>query len=224
MTVTEIHLPRSTWCIERATEKLAVRDGLPGAHGWDRAADSFRRAHAKGMKLDELLPAALPTSWMVNARATSRVFHRWLLPPLRDAWRTLLDVVPGGPDSWLARSGLMRDEVEAAVTALSIDGQGPCAISKVLALLAPETVPLMDDAAIAFLTGAVPEPATADAPSAPASLFLPTLDAFAQAVLEGEPALIEIAKAHAAVPLDASQVLDRLLWFDSWGHRIVKLP
>ena len=67
-------------------------------------------------------------------------------------------------------------------------------------------------------------PATADAPTAPPTLFLPTLDAFAQAVLEGEAALVAIAKEHPAVPLDATQVLDRLLWFDSWGHRIVKLP
>src|SRR6185369_4383893 len=117
-----------------------------------------------------------------------------------------------------------RAAVEDAVTALSIDGQGPCAISKSLALLVPETVPLMDDAAIAFLTGAVPMPATADDPKAPASLFVPMLDAFARAVLDVEPQLIALARAHTLVPLDAAQVLDRLLWVDSWGHRVLRLP
>lgn len=218
----DIALPHGTWRIERAAEKLALRDALPGANGWDRAAAVFRTIYANGPR-DALLAPAFPTSWMVNCRAQSRVFQRWLAPPLVEHWRTLLRQTSGGPDAWLALPESSRMAVEEAVTALCIDGQGPCAISKTLALLVPETVPLMDDAAIAFLTRAVPMPTSADDPKAPPSLFVPMLDAFANAVLEAEPQLIALARAHTLVPLDAAQVLDRLLWVDSWGHRALKL-
>ena len=218
----DIPLGHTTWRIERALEKLALRDALPGANGWDRSAAVFRKLYASGPR-DHLLAPAFPTSWMVNARAQSRVFQRWLAPPLVDHWKTLLQQTSGGPEAWLASTESSRAAVEDAVTALSIDGQGPCAISKTLALLVPETVPLMDDAAIAFLTNAIPMPASADDPKAPASLFVPMLDAFASAVLAAEPELIAIARAHTLVTLDAAQVLDRLLWVDSWGHRVLKL-
>jgi hypothetical protein len=217
-----IPLPHGPWHVERAAEKLALRDALPGANGWDRSAAVFRAVYGNGPR-DALLAPAFPTSWMVNCRAQSRVFQRWLAPPLVEHWRTLLRQTSGGPDAWLALPESARTAVEEAVTALSIDGQGPCAISKTLALLVPETVPLMDDAAIAFLTGALPVPATADDPKAPASLFLPMLDAFAEAVIAAEPHLIALAREHTLVPLDAAQVLDRLLWVDSWGHRVLKL-
>jgi hypothetical protein len=218
----DVALPHRSWRIERATEKLALRDRLPGANGWDRAAAALRGVYGAGAR-DHLLALALPTSWMVNARATSRVFQRWLAPPLVDHWRTLIAQTSGGPERWLASTELTRTAVEEAVTALAIEGQGPCAISKALALLVPETVPLMDDAAIAFLTGAIDPPSTADDPKAPAALFVPMLDAFANAVLSCEAQLVEVARAHAQVPLDAPQVLDRLLWVDSWGHRVMKL-
>ncbi len=218
----EIPLAHGTWKIERAAEKLAARDALPGANGWDRAAASFRSVYGSGPR-DGLLAPAFPTSWMVNARATSRVFQRWLAPPLASHWRTLLQQTSGGAEAWLALPESGRSAVEEAVSALSIDAQGPCAISKALALLVPETVPLMDDAAISFLTGLMPMPATADDPKAPAAVFVPMLDAFASAVLAGEENLIAIARAHTAVPLDAAQVLDRLLWVDSWGHRVLRL-
>jgi hypothetical protein len=219
----DIPLAHGTWRVERAAEKLALRDALPGANGWDRAAAAFRSVYGNGPR-DHLLAPAFPTSWMVNCRAQSRTFQRWLAPPLRDHWRTLLKQTAGGPEAWLELPESGRAAVEDAVTALSIDGQGPCAISKSLALLVPETVPLMDDAAIALLTGAVPMPATADDPKATPSLFVPMLDAFARAVLDAEPQLVELARAHTLVPLDAAQVLDRLLWVDSWGHRVLRLP
>ena len=133
-------------------------------------------------------------------------------------------VVDFNRKAWLALPDLSRAAVEDAVAALCTEGQGPCAISKALALLVPETVPLMDDAAIAFLTGAVAMPTAADDPKAPAALFVPMLDAFSQAVLAAEPQLIALAREHTLVPLDAAQVLDRLLWVDSWGHRVLKLP
>ncbi len=218
----EIAIPTGRWHLERGLAKLRARDALPGANGWDRAAAAFRRA-STSLPRDHFLAPALPTSWMVNSRASSRVFQRWLAPPLADAWRALIQQTSGGPDAWLEAPASSRALVEEAVLALSIDGQGICAISKVLALLVPETVPLMDDAAIAFLTGLVPMPSTADDPKAPASAFVPMLDAFAQAALDAEPLLIALARAHTAVPLDAAQVLDRLLWVDSWGHRALAL-
>lgn len=218
----EIAIPSGRWRLERGLEKLAARDALPGANGWDRAAAAFRRA-STALPRDHFLAPAFPTSWMVNSRAQSRVFQRWLTPPFADAWRALIQQTSGGPDAWLDAPASSRALVEEAVTALSIDGQGPCAISKALALLVPETVPLMDDAAIAFLTGLVPMPATADDPKAPPSAFLPMLDAFAQATLDAEPLLVALARDHTAVPLDTAQVLDRLLWVDSWGHRVLKL-
>jgi hypothetical protein len=42
---------------------------------------------------------------------------------------------------------------------------------------------------------------------------------FAAAVKEGGAELASLAKAHAEVPLSAAQAPDRLLWFDSEGHR-----
>src|SRR6478609_1973361 len=85
----EIALPHGVWRVERAAEKLALRDALPGANGWDRSAAVFRAVYGSGPR-DHLLAPAFPTSWMVNCRAQSRVFQRWLAPPLRDHWRTLL--------------------------------------------------------------------------------------------------------------------------------------
>ena len=217
----DVALPHATWRIERGSEKLAMRDRLPGANGWDRAAAALRSVYGGGPR-DHLLPLALPTSWMVNARASSRVFQRWLAPPLVDHWRVLIAQTAGGPERWLSSPESTRTAVEESIAALSFDGQGPCAISKALALLVPETVPLMDDAAIAFLTGAIETPATADDPRATAPLFVPTLDAFCEAVLSAERPLIELARTHTLVALDAAQVLDRLLWVDSWGHRVMK--
>ena len=83
----------------------------------------------------------------------------------------------------------------------------------------PEGVPLMDDAALWMLLDAVPRPATADAPAGGVAQLLPMLDAFARAALTHEDHLVALARAHTAAVLDAPQVLDRLLWFESWGWR-----
>jgi hypothetical protein len=80
-------------------------------------------------------------------------------------------------------------------------------------------VPLMDDAALWYATGAVPCPPTSDAPSAAAACFVPMLDWFAAAVEGARDDLEALARRYAPAPLDAAQVLDRLLWFESWGFR-----
>jgi hypothetical protein len=213
------------WSLEGAAEKLAWRARLPGASGYDRAAHSLRVLSANGADAMQLLPLALPTSWLVNARATSHVFQRWLAPPSRDAWALLLERL--GPmaslEDWLSMNA-ERADVERALKVLATgrDGATLCAVTKVLALLRPQLVPLMDDAAIAFAIGAVAMPETAEDPRAGIEAFAPMLDWFARAVTTAEAELISIAKTHAFAVLDAPQVLDRLLWFDSWGHRLKK--
>lgn len=205
--------------LERAADKLQLRGGLPGAFGYDLAAHAFRRAQNAGVDAIELLPAAMPTSWMVNAKATSPVFKRWLGPACLPAWATLVDLCRGGAAAWDERTTEDREAVEAAVRTLSIAGQGPCAISKVLALLVPETVPLMDDAAIACLTGGVAAPADEPTCEAGPEHFVPMLDAFGREVTRHRDALVELARGYPLAPLDDAQVADRLLWFDSWGRR-----
>jgi hypothetical protein len=180
----------------------------------------MRAARAAGVRVPDLLAAAMPCSWMVNARAASPVFRRWLSRPLASAWCELIELCDGGPDTWLAHGEDARRRVAEIVRSMAIDGHGVAAISKVLALLCPGVVPLMDDAALWLVLDAVPCPRTADAPVAGAEHFVPMLDAFTRAVLDGWDALVPLARDYALAPLDAAQVLDRLLWFDSWGWRL----
>jgi hypothetical protein len=212
------------WVIEKADEKLAWRARLPGASGYDRAAHALRVLSAGGAEGLALLPLAMPTSWMVNARATSRAFQRWREQPAHDAWSTLLARL--GPmtslDDWLAFDARAKDEIVAVVAVLAsgYEGSSLCAVTKVLSLLRPQLVPLMDDAAIAFALGTIEPPSTADDPLAPPTTFAPMLDWFAEAVRDAEDALVDVAIRHTHAVLDAPQVLDRLLWFDSWGYRL----
>jgi len=202
-----------------AATKLRRRGGLPGAYGYDLAADAFRHSIVQGVPPQRLLAAALPSSWMVNNRAPSTVFQKWLKPPLSARWESLLDYLRGGYAAWPQLGDLARAGAEADVEALCIDGHGVAAISKVLALLVPQTVPLMDDAAIHFLTGGVPMPTDDKSPTAGAEHFLPTLDAFTAGVALHEDALIGVARDYDLAALDAPQVLDRLVWYESFGHR-----
>ncbi len=212
------------WIVEDPDEKLAWRAQLPGASGYDQAAHVLRILSAGGAEGLALLPLAMPTSWMVNSRATSHAFQRWRAGLAHEAWATLLARL--GPmtslDDWLALGADERGEVERALGVLATgrDGASLCAVTKVLALLRPQLVPLMDDAAIAFALGTIAMPETADDPRATAASFAPMLDWFATAVRDAEDALVEIAVRHGQAVLDAPQVLDRLLWIESWGHRL----
>lgn len=189
---------------------------LPGAYGFDLAAHGARVARARGVAFDDLLALAMPSSWMVNNGAPSPVF-RWWLAERRGAWAELCARLEGGAEAWLATDAAGRAAVEALCRSLAAKGHGACAISKVLAVLCPQTVPLMDDAALHFALGAVPMPATADKPTADAAHVVPMLDWFARAVRDAEPTLIALARDYDFAPLDAPQVLDRLLWMESWG-------
>lgn len=212
--------PAGAWNLLQPFEKLVLRGQLPGAFGYDRAAHSLRVLRAQGASVRELLPLALPTSWMVNNTAPSPVFRKWLADDSVAAWESLARALAGGYAGWIEAPPPARAEVTAAARALAIDGHGSAAVSKVMALVAPECVPLMDDAALAFALGVVPLPKTADKPTAGPEHFVPMLDWFARAVIDNEHTLIELAREYDLAVLDAPQVLDRLLWMETWGWRI----
>lgn len=219
-----IHGATCTHTIEDADAKLLWRSSLPGASTYDRAAHTLRALQAQGAIAVDLLPLALPASWMVNAKATSHAMQRWLARPALDAWAALLEGLGFGlsPAEWLALPASEREAVARAVAELATgpNGASLAAVSKVLALLRPQLVPLMDDAALWFALELVPEPTTADAPSAPASAFVPMLDWFCTQVVAAESELIACAVRHDRAVLDAAQTLDRLVWIESWGYRL----
>jgi hypothetical protein len=208
------------WRIGHGRDKLAARARLPGAFAFDCAAHAIRLARLRDLPPIELLPLALGSSWLVNNPVPSPVFRRWLTPPLAASWLALLELVGGAP--WSTRGDAERAATFAAASALAVDGHGAGALSKVLALLLPDRVPLMPDAAVAFATGLAqqPRPDAPDAQTAPASVLVPMLDWLDAHVAANAGALERLAEEHGgAPPLDEAQVLDRLLWFDSVGFR-----
>lgn len=210
-----------SFSLPQPEEALSRRGGLPGAFGYDRAAHLFRTLQAEGSDAVDLLPAAFPTSWMVNAKATSRTFVHWTAA--ESVWAELLSILRFdlSTDEWTALPEGDRTAVGVTVRTLSgLPSASLCAVTKVLALLRPQLVPLMDDAAIWFALGTVPEPKTADAPAAGPEHFLPMMDWFAAEAKRSDAALVELARTHTMAVLDGPQVLDRLLWWASWGHRL----
>jgi hypothetical protein len=197
------------WHVELGPAKLSLRAKLPGARVFDLATESLRKARSAGLSILDRLPLALPASWCVNSPAPSTVLRRWALQPQREVWVPLVEVLEeplAGP--------LDPESTEALLAGIRVLGPEPFgveAISKVLALLVPEAVPLMPAAARAFVLG--------EAGARDAEAFVEMVNWFAAAVKEGGAELASWAKAHAEVPLSAAQALDRLLWFDSEGHR-----
>lgn len=216
--------PSGSWTVYVPHDKLAVRAALPGAFGFDQAVHAVRVARARGVAPEDLVSLAMPTSWMVNNKAPSTVFQRWLKAPLADVWGALIELLSCGYERFPELDATSREAITAGVRALSIDGQGAAAVSKVLAIVCPETVPLMDDAALWFALGAPAAPTTADAPTADAASVVPMLDWFSREVTAHTADLIDLARGHGAAVLDAPQVLDRLLWMESWGWRILRSP
>ena len=210
--------PQGTlWEIRDATWALSRRAELPGARLFDMTADALRRARDAGLSPMDRLTFARTASWLVNSPAHVRVLRRWALPPNDALWLSLFGALEGGPSRW--STGETRDEVKALLSALGANATtAPAepylveATSKVLALVFPELVPLMPPLACTFLHGD-------GAGSATPETFVATLDWFAEAVTSHHAALQAIASAHKEVPLEAAQALDRMLWFDSDGHR-----
>jgi hypothetical protein len=194
------------WQIREPEKKLSLRARLPGAFVYDVSAHSLRNAKARGLPAMERIPLAFASSWLVNSPANSRVLRRWALPPQFDVWIALIGALEGplaNPGEWAP--------VKALVARL---GEEPFlieAVSKVLALLLPGVVPLMPEPAREFLLG---ESAGLDA-----DVFVRISDWFVQTSRSHAEALDAVASSHVEVTLEGAQVLDRLLWFDSEGHR-----
>ncbi|MBK6460601.1 MAG: hypothetical protein IPF92_06285 [Myxococcales bacterium] len=198
---------------ERAAEKLNLRAGLPGAFLFDQAAHALRRARPT-LPLEARLDLALASSWLVNSPAPSPALRALATPPWREVLLALALALEALPDEPVAGSPELA-EIAAAVDQLSEAlgtrrAQGTEALSKLLALLVPECVPLLPEPACRHLLG---EP-----PLAQGARFIGALLVFRRATnaLYGE--LVAVARDHDAAVLDAAQVLDRVLWFDSEGH------
>ena len=196
-----------------AARKLTLRAGLPGAHLFDRATHALRQARVLGVPLDARLELALASSWLVNSPAPSSAL-RALAAPSRFGALQSLAVLLGALDEVPPQGAL--DEIEATVDRLAAawpdaGGRGAEMLSKLLALVVPETVPLLPEPTCRFLLG---EP-----PAAAGARFVACLGVFRRATLALEPVLIALAREHKAAVLEPAQVLDRLLWFDSEGFR-----
>jgi hypothetical protein len=210
--------------LAQAGEKLRLRNGLPGAHAFDRAAAALASASARGVMAIELLPLVFASSWFVNNAAPSTVYRKWLTPPLIDVWMELGKLLEAGAHGWLSLTDEERTLIQNGIRALALDGHRAGAVSKPLALLAPDAVPLMPDAAVWFALDAVARPEAPDAQTASIDVFSPMMTWFAESVTSAgtESSLAAIAREHESatgLSLSAAQILDRILWFDSVGHR-----
>ncbi len=206
----QIDLPCGrTWDVREPGKKLAHRARLPGARVFDLVAASLRKAKTAGVSVEDRFNLALPASWLVNSPAISTVLRRWALQPHREACMALIDTFERGPAAWSADPGT-TEGIRLCVTALGNEAYVTEALSKVLALVVPEAVPLMPGPARAFVLG----DGAKDEPDA----FGRMVDWFARAAIAHTTELDRIAREHREVELSGAAVLDRLLWFDSEGH------
>jgi hypothetical protein len=194
------------WHIRDPEKRLALRARLPGAFVYDQSAHSLRNSKARGTPVAERLPLAFAASWLVNNPASSRVLRRWSEPPQIDVWIALVGALEGPLES-----GGEWAPVKALVKRLGDEPTLIEMVSKVLALLVPSAVPLMPEPARKFLLG---EGAGADVDA-----FAAIGDWFVREARAHAPELDDWASRHEEAKLEAAQVLDRLLWFDSEGHR-----
>jgi hypothetical protein len=205
-----IDLPSgTTWHVHEAGKKLSYRAQLPGARVFDLVAQSLRNAKKCGVSAADRFTLALPASWLVNSPAISKVLRRWALDPHREACLALIDVFERGSVEWSADPGT-GEGIRLCVASLGNEPYVTEALSKVLALVVPEAVPLMPAPARAFVLG--------EAAKDGRDAFGRIVDWFARAAMTHEPGLAAIAREHREVELTAAGVLDRLLWFDSEGH------
>lgn len=200
------------WHIGGAAKKLALRAGLPGAFVFDLAASASRNAKTAGLSAEDRLSLALPASWLVNSPAASPVLRRWAEGAQREVWLALVEALDGDAHRWhTTRSPAEDEELTLAVRALGAEPYVIEAASKVLAVLVPDVVPLMPGPARDFVLGA--------ARASEVTSFAAMIDWFTSAAVTHAAELDALASTHATAPLSGPQVLDRLLWFDSEGHR-----
>jgi hypothetical protein len=197
------------WHIRDPEKRLALRARLPGAFVYDLSAHSLRSSKARGIPIAERLPLAFAASWLVNSPANSRVLRRWSQPPQIDVWSALVGALEGP----LENAGEWAP-VKALVQRLCDEPSLIEAVSKVLALLVPNAVPLMPEPARRFLLG---EGAGADVDA-----FVALGEWFVRETRAHAAELDEWASRHEETNLEGAQVLDRLVWFDSEGYRHFK--
>jgi hypothetical protein len=148
------------WHLGMARAKLQVRGRLPGAFGFDLAADTYRAARRAGIDPADLVPWPSPAAgWSTTrsprpcstagcspARATcgpaSSTSSRRQRPLARAQRARARRAVAASPSSLAHRRVRPRHRRTASPRPAP-----PAGLSKVLALLCPDTVPLMDPAA-----------------------------------------------------------------------------
>jgi hypothetical protein len=217
----------STWELgdgARARAKLDFRAGLPGAFAFDRAAHAFRVARRAGVACRDLLAPACAASWLVNSAIPSTTMRRWLEPPLADVLGELADALASRAFAWASFDDAERRALADALAVLDLGPRSLGALTKILASLAPESVPMMPDAAVRFVLGdaavqAPAEPSAFDVQTAKLASFAPVMDWFTEAARANAPTLADVARDLPRPPLAPAQVLDRLLWVDSEGFR-----
>lgn len=208
------------WQCSFSLEKLLMRGQLAGASLYDKTTDALRQARQAGVPALTLLPAATGSSWMVNNTVTSALFQQWLHPSKLAHWESLLALLEGTNDNYLQRKDELREPLSQTLQALWLPQAGAAGLSKVLALLCPDVVPLMDDAALWYALDRVSYPANAQVITSKTNDFIDMLDWFATQAHTQQETLTLLATAYPLCQLSPAQVLDRLLWFESWGYHL----
>ena len=201
-----------------AIQALRFRGALPGAFGFDHAAAVIRELQTRGIEAIELLPLLLPTSWMVNAKATSRTCQRFFLPDAMHDWAELFSLLA---TPWEDLEEADRVAASSAVARLAkVEGSNLMSVAKVLSLVAPHHVPLMDDSALWFVLGDGEAPKSSDGATGSPEHFRTMMDWFAKTVRENAASLEAMIPLHQLAPLTSHQCLDRILWYCAWGQSI----
>lgn len=203
---------------------LFFRGSLPGAFGYDHAAHVLRMQIEQGAHPLDLLPLALPASWMVNSKASSQVFQRYFMPDAMAAWETVIETLTGAT-AWSGLADATHNACTAAVSVLAnVPGSSLSSVSKVLALLLSAHAPIMADSEVWFVTGAaeggLTKPLKADGETATSVHFAPMMSWYDQEQTRLAIELAALAAAHPLAQLTARQVLDRLVWYAAWGEAI----
>ncbi|MFO0678415.1 MAG: hypothetical protein U0169_17895 [Polyangiaceae bacterium] len=189
----------ASWTLVHVGEKLARRGTLPGAGTFDRVQEALARAALAGVADEDRVLVALASSWLVNSPADSRVLRAWSEPAALRAFARTMEILDA-PD----HAPWDLAVLEASLGTLwPTTTDGADALSKVLALVVPHAVPLLPRAARAFLGAPDDVPVDVDT-------FVTLLRWFDGAVRRWP---------DPETGARAAAVVDRMLWFDSDGHK-----
>ena len=200
---------------------LFFRGSLPGAFVYDQAAYTLRMQVEAGAHPLDLLPLAFPASWLVNAKAVSTVFQRLVYPDALGHWESIASLFHDRQQPWATATPDEKRGVAYAIAQLAtIPGSSLSSVTKILALLLPAQIPIMADSEAWFTTDLIVTPTAADGELGGAELFAPMMDWYDAEQTALGTHLNELAATHQLVPLLPRQVLDRLVWYASWGVRM----